>query len=181
MVCRVFRRSRFVVAMVFAMVLFVGVAFAAGQTHTMKNGISFSYPDGWTAMETDHGTMAEQGTVIAVALMNPQDPMLSVAVSVTDGVPENSVPMDEAAWKNHLSTAGQNVEKLTFAKTTVAGKDAVAVGFVVEANGMSIQSYSVSFQDGAKVISVAATCMDASKAGDMKKISEGITGSLKLK
>ncbi|GHV31887.1 hypothetical protein FACS1894167_14620 [Synergistales bacterium] len=169
--------ARFVSLLVFAFVMavFAQAAFAADQTHTTKNGVSFKYPAGWMANEV------QQGQITSVNLINPSAPTASVALTVTEGVKEKLVPQDEAALKSQLASAGQNVKLVSFKKVKIAGKDATLYEYSMEPNGVFMQTRTLMFQDGARVITVASVYSDKTKIAEGQKASAAIENSITVK
>ncbi|MDR3321421.1 MAG: hypothetical protein LBS93_03155 [Synergistaceae bacterium] len=170
------RSVRFLVllsAAVIAAVVFASAAFAADQSFKAKSGISFNYPSGWTATEV------QQGSITSVTLMNPSQPTATIAVTISEGgVPENTPLPDEEATKAALAASGQDFNLLTFKNIKVAGKDAVLSEFSTEANGVYVQSRSVTIIDGTNMIAVSSVYMDKSTVADGQKISEAVENSL---
>ncbi|MDR3264868.1 MAG: photosystem II reaction center PsbP family protein [Synergistaceae bacterium] len=171
------RSFAFLSTFVLVAFLFVPAAFAAdlSQTHTMKNGVSFKYPSGWTPMES------QQGPVVSVSLVNPTQPTTAITVSVGEGVPADSAPVDEESVKAQLAATGQNIELLAFKKVTLAGKDATLTEYSAEVAGTAMRTRSVMIQDGTSVVAVTSVYMDKTKMAEDRRISEAIEKSLTLK
>ncbi|MDR3230269.1 MAG: hypothetical protein LBT65_02420 [Synergistaceae bacterium] len=171
------RYSAFLSTFVLVTLLFVHAASAANlsQTYTMKNGISFKYPSGWTAMENP------QVPGVGISLMNPAQPTTSIMVTVTDGVVEGGAPLDEKAVKEQLAASGQGVKLLNFKKTSLAGKDATLTEYSAEIGEISILTRSVMLQDGGTAVTVTSVYMDKARVAEGQAISEAVEKSLSLK
>ncbi|MDR3331667.1 MAG: photosystem II reaction center PsbP family protein [Synergistaceae bacterium] len=159
-----------------AAVMLIQSESAADQSFKAKNGLSFNYPDGWTALEN------HRGPITNISIFNRLQPTITIAITVSEGsIPPGSALPDEEATKAALASSGQDVKLLSFKKITVAGHDAALAEYSTETGGMYIQTRSVSIIDGTNLFAVTSIFMDKSKVADGQKISEIIEKSLSLK
>lgn len=178
------KRSKisFVLLTAFLLVAATFVSVAPAAEFTGAKGISFTHPAEWTATET------QQGPATIISLMNPSQPMISIAVTLAEGsVPENTPLPDEATVKTTLDAAlatygqGAKLTLLTYKKTTIAGHDAVLYEYTTDVNEMSVHTRYAMFVNGTDMIAITSAYMDKSLIADGQKISEGIENSLTLK
>jgi hypothetical protein len=161
-------------AIVLTVILVAGSVFAAD--FKAKNGISFKYPAGWTPTET------QQDTITSISVTNPSQPTIVITVAVSEGsVTEEWTFPTEEKMKESLAASGQDIKLITHKKIKVAGNDAALSEFSSEANGMYIQTRSVTFADGANLVAVTSVFMDKNVVAAGQKVAEGIENSLSLK
>lgn len=174
-------KSKKFVAVLFVMALCLSVfgaqAFAANKD--LKGKVSFSYPDGWTATDSE-----AQG-MIAVALMNASEPMIGLSVTFSENIPAGTVLPDEATWKQQIeagmAASGSKVEVIECKKTTLGGKDAMLIEYKTEGNGMTMQFRQTMTINGSDMLVVTGSFMDMSKLDAGKKILAEIEKSVAFK
>jgi predicted Zn-dependent protease len=163
-----YRKMVLFMAFAFVMGLTIVNSAAADQIQKLNNGITFSYPSGWTAKELKKGS--------AVILTNPQDKDTSISIIVIDGVISNSLPANEAEWLR--KTKGQNVELTSFKKDTVAGVDAIRVEYLVELKKSPHYSRAMYLQKNGSQINISLGSRDKSKLEATGPVFEAVIGSL---
>ena len=157
-------------------VVFTSAAAAAdlAQVHTTKNGLSFKFPAGWTAMES------AADKTIAVVLMDSAAPTFGMTVTVTEDVPAGSLDMTEEQAKEAFSQMGSDFKMIEYKKTKLAGGDAQLIEYSVKVNDLPMQNRQIMGTVGGKGVIVTTAFMDMGTVSGLHPIVEAIEASVAL-